>query len=458
MSVMSLWSGAKRIFRIRGKESFRSYSTSSGYGPASWTPRNYENFANETYLKNVIAFRCIDEIAKATASVPWGLFNEKKSGTLERVYEHDMSELIKRPNPEESFEYLMLKWQAFLLMAGNSFLRRVSPLTRNQDIPKELYVLRPDRMEIINPDGYLQGFKYIVDGRPIEWEVDPITQQCDVLQYKLFHPTDDWWGASITESVAREVDTLNEQVEWNKKLLENEGRPGMILTFVGNLSPRMFEYYEKALKDKFSGAENAGRNMILEGEAGTKAEPYGWSPTDLDFLEGGRELARRICNGYNVPPQILGIPGDNKYANYQEARQHFYEGPIFWYLRFFRGEVNNWLFKKGDSLQLNFMMNDHPALSPKRDKMWDRAQKSNFITVNEKRTLVEYTPIGKAGDVILVPANLVPIEASLKTAEEIEEEEDEDEKSVRKTLRDKGYKEDQIDKILGLPEVNKEND
>lgn len=453
---MSMWRAFKGLF-LR-KDSLRSYSTQVGYGAATWATRDYENFANETYLKNVVAFRCIDEIAKATASVSWGVFNEKKSGTLERVYEHDLAELLKRPNPEESFEFLMLKWQAFLLIAGNSYLRRLFPLTRKTEFPSELQVLRPDRMTVVNDGGYLKGFKYTVEGRPTEWTVDPITQQCDVLQHKLFHPTDDWYGASVTESVAREVDTLNEQTEWNKKLLENEGRPGMILTFIGNLSPRMLEYYENKLKNKFSGSENAGRNMILEGEPGTKAEPYGWSPTDLDFLEGGRELARKICNGYNVPPQLLGIPGDNKYANYQEARQHFYEGPIFWYLRFFKGEFNNWIFKKDTSLQLNFMLDDHPALAPKRDKMWSRAQNSTFITVNEKRGLINYPSIGKAGDVIFVPTNVIPIEDMSKSVEEIEKEEEEEEKAIRKTLEDKGYTKDQISDILGLPNPDDKND
>jgi len=428
-----------------------SFAFSSGYDNAEWTPKDYEKYAKETYLKNVIAYRCIDEVAKSTASVPWGLFRKKKSGKSERIYEHDIVELIERPNPDESFEFLLLKWQAFLLMAGNSFLERLSPITGpNKDIPKEFHILRPDRMKILKSEGHLAGFKYTVDNRETSWYVDPVTRQCDVLQFKTFNPIDDWWGASVTESVAREIDTGNEQVEWNKKLMENEGRPGMIITVTGKLSPKAFEHLEKTLRDKYGGSSGAGKNLILEGDKGTKAEPYGWSPMDLDFIEGGREIARRTCNGYNVPPQLVGVPGDSKFNNYQEARLHFYEGPIFWYLKFFRGEINNWLFSKKDRLYLDFVTDEVPALSPQREVMWKRAQSSNFLTINEKRALVHYKPV-EGGDAILQPSNMMPLEdLSMGTVEEVEEEiEEEDKNSIIKLLEE-GYSEEQANEMIGV--------
>jgi len=310
---MGVWS---RLLDRFNKKQVTSFAYSSGNDIPEWTPKDYEKYAKETYLKNVIAYRCIDEMAKSVASVPWGLFEKTEKGKKKvRIYENDYLELIERPNPEESFAYLMVKWTAFLMMAGNSFLNKICPLTGiNKDIPKELYILRPDRMTILKSNGFLNGFEYKVDQRIKKWLLNPITRQSDVLQFKTFNPIDDWWGASVTESVAREIDISNEQTEWNKKLLENEGRPGMIITIEGKLSPKSFENMERNLKTKFGGSENARRTMLLEGAKGTKIEPYGWSPVDLDFIEGGREISRKICNGYNVPPQLVGIPGDNKYC------------------------------------------------------------------------------------------------------------------------------------------------
>jgi HK97 family phage portal protein len=432
-------------FRRKMTPSASKVSISSGYDEASWTPNDYDNFAKETYLKNVIAYRCIDELSTAIASVPWGVYTEKKSGKIEQVKEDDMSELIKRPNPEESWPFWMLKLSAFLIMSGSTFPWKIKPMTGpNQEIPQELWILRPDRMKILKQDGFLNGYEYTVNDRVQTWYLDPITKKCDVLQIKTFNPIDDWWGASVTEPIAREIDTSNEMTEWNKKLLENEGRPGMIITVNGELSDPAFDRLEKQLKAK-AGSIGAGENLILEGPEGIDVKPYGWSPMDLDFIEGGRELARRICNGYQVPPQLIGIPGDNKYANYQEARYHFYEGPVDWYLNFFKGELNNWLYERGATTFLSYDMNDVPALAPKRDKLWERASKATFLTENEKRKMVGYDPVGPEGDVIMQQANLIPLGTSPQM---IEENKTEEEKAAWIHLLKLGYKINEIHNLL----------
>ena len=39
----------------------------------------------------------------------------------------------------------------------------------------------------------------------------------------------------------------------------------------------------------------------------------------MDFTESKRQAARDIALALGVPPMLLGIPGDNTHANYQEA-------------------------------------------------------------------------------------------------------------------------------------------
>jgi len=45
-----------------------------GLAPARWTPRRYDRLADEGYRKNVVAYRCVREVARACASVPWLLY------------------------------------------------------------------------------------------------------------------------------------------------------------------------------------------------------------------------------------------------------------------------------------------------------------------------------------------------------------------------------------------------
>lgn len=66
----------------------------------------------------------------------------------------------------------------------------------------------------------------------------------------------------------------------------------------------------------------AGRPLLLEGGLDWKA--MGMTPKDMDFVEAKHSASRDIALAFGVPPMLLGIPGDNTYANYQEANRAFY--------------------------------------------------------------------------------------------------------------------------------------
>jgi len=434
---MSFFQKIRNIFRSV-KESAVAI-TNVAQGLVRWSPKDYENFAKETYMKNVIAFRCMDLLAKSIASVPWKLFRKTTDGRIE-VDNHPVASLLERPNPSESFNYLMIKYAVYLQIAGNSFWERVTPMSGpNKEIPKELYVLRPDKFKIIlNERGGLSGYQY---NGGINFEVDPVTGKSDILQVKLFHPLDEFWGLSITEPASREIDSSNEAKEFNMKMLQNEGRPGMIATVEGKLPPEQFDRIEKILNDKYGGALNAGKTMILEAAKKITVTPYSWNPKEMDFIESNRELSRNICLAYGIPPMLLGIPGDNTYSNYKEARQAFWEETVLFYLNLFRGEFNNWVFETEDDLGIDYILKDIPAFADKRNEMWKRAQESDFLTINEKREMVEKDPT-PGGDVILVPANMIP----LGTSPDTNNGEDEDE--ARNMLVSEGFDDEQIDSIL----------
>ena len=445
---MSRWQSLKDLFWGQKASRAASIIAAPGGDGVVWTPKGYDNFSRETYLKNVTAFRSIDEISTSVSSVPWKHCRRIEDDKKEIITDSPMSEVLKRANPQESFGFVMQMATAYLVMSGNSFFERVTPdAGPNKDDIKELYAKRPDRFKFrINPGtGQLEEFIYTINTREVRWEVDPLTGQADILHLKSFHPLDDWWGASPTESAAREIDTSNASTQWNMSLLQNQGRPGMIYTLIGDsFGETMMEEFEKYLLKEKSGPENVGKDMIITGAAGTKAEPYGWSPTDMDFSEGDLRLMRKIAMAYRVPPMILGIPGEATFANFKEARLAFWESTVLYYLNYVRGELNNWLFERDSQEFIDYVLDDVPALATKRDAIWERAQKSDFLTLDEKREMVgkdKYEPSEKPGSTIFIEASKIPIGIAI-------EEEEEEEETV-KSLQDQGYSEDEIDEMLG---------
>jgi len=429
---------------------------SIGHGGTIWPPRDYENFAKEVYLKNIIGFRCIIRIAMSCASVEWKLF--KGSGKKRQELEdHPYLKMVQRANPQDSWNFLILKAIAFLMLDGNSYIERVGVKTGpNMGQYREWYVHRPDRMKIhVDPElGQIDKYIYSVESRKTEWDVDVVTGKSDILHLLNFHPLDDWYGAAITESAATEIDTHNAATKWGKNLLDNNCRPGMLYTIVGGLSDVQMQRLKQQL-EAMSGPDSAGKSLIMEGASGTKAEPYGFSPAEVDFIETKKELARSIAWAWGVPPQLVGIVGDSTYANYAEALLDFWENTVFYYLNYLRDELNNWMFPRdGEFPDLNFDydIDAIPALAPRRAERWKMADESDELTVNEKRELKGYDSV-EGGDIILVPAQMIPLEMMGKGEEEEEEEiVQEEEEAIRGLIEQGGYDRAEARRILGLPE------
>ena len=76
----------------------------------------------------------------------------------------------------------------------------------------------------------------------------------------------------------------------------------------------------------YQGSHNAGRPMVLSG--GLDWKPMSLTPADMDFVEQRNVAAREIALAFGVPPMLLGIPGDNTYANFQEANRVFWRQTI----------------------------------------------------------------------------------------------------------------------------------
>jgi HK97 family phage portal protein len=418
-------------------------------GGVVWPIRDYENFAKETYMKNYIAYRCIDYIAKSVSSVKWKLYKNINETEREVVQDHFLNKILSRANPRESFICLVYNHISYLCMSGNAFLEKVGPTEgTNKGEIKELYALRPDRMKINTDEnsGEILGYTYSVNGRDIKFEVDPMTGDCEILHMKLFNPLDDFYGMAPTEPAAISIDSHNSSSMWNKRLLENEARPGAVFMFEKTLQDKQYDRLRRQIEEHREGPENAGKSLIIEG--GKDVKPYGFSPTEMDWIQSNLELARATCIVWGVPPQLIGIPDTSTYANFQEARLAFWEETNFFYLNFLKDEFNYWFFPNNkEKLFLDYILDDVPALAIKRDKLWARAQSSSFISENEKREMVGYEKT-EYGDVILVPASMIPLGESNDEEDKTEKEMQDEEDKAIEDLKKQGYTDEEAKELI----------
>ncbi len=361
-------------------------------GQPQWTPRDYTSLADEGYMQNAIVYRCVRMISEAAASVPLLL-----SDGRQELDNHPLLDLLRRPNQIQSGTDLLESWYGHLLVAGNAYMEAVTVGGKL----RELYSLRPDRMKIIaGKQGWPEAYEYTVNGQTVRFRQMSDQKVHPILHLALFHPTNDHYGFSPIEAAAVGIDIHNAAGSWNKALFDNSARPSGALVYQnqdGNLSQEQFERLKSELENNFQGSQNAGRPLLLEG--GLDWKSMSLSPRDMDFIDAKHIAAREIALAFGVPPMLLGIPGDNTYANYAEANRTLWRQTILPLVNRSLKHLATWLSPLYEQeLYIRVDLDQIEALSCEREILWDRVQNADFLTINEKRAAVGYAPLEGDGE------------------------------------------------------------
>ncbi len=349
-------------------------------GRPVWTPRNYGDLAREGFGRNAIAYRCVRMVAEACASVPLGVEFEGR-----RAPDHPLQRLIDRPNGEQGGEALREAVYGGLMTSGNGYVEAAVI----DEAPFELWNLRPDRMKVVpGARGWPEGYEYSAGGGKVVIGRDG-TGWLKVLHLKLWHPYDDWYGFSPMEAAAFSIDVHNASGAWNKALLDNAARPSGALVYGSKGSERLtqdqFDRLRTQLDEGHAGGGNAGRPLLLEG--GLEWKPMAMTPAEMDFIQGKYAAARDIALAFGVPAQLLGIPGDNSYANYREANAAFWRNTVLPMAQKVTRGLSLWLGEKFPGTRIVCELEGLPALAAERDALWARLEAASFLTDAERRRL-----------------------------------------------------------------------
>jgi HK97 family phage portal protein len=359
-------------------------------GRPVWTGQGGLALAREGFRRNAIVYRCIRLLSEAAASVDLLAYSEGQE-----LPNHPLLALLKRPNPHESGRAMLEALYGHLLVSGNAYLE----LASIDGVPRELYVLRPDRMTAIaGRSGWPEAYEYKVAAERMRF-IMPEEGQKPILHLRLFDPTDDHYGMAPLQAAQIALDTHNAASAWNKALLDNAARPSGALVYTadgGNLTDEQFERLKGELEAHFQGAANAGRPILLEGGLDWKA--LSLSPKDMDFLEAKAASAREIALAFGVPSLLLGLPGDNTYANYAEANRAFWRQSVLPLVRRTLESMGGWLSESFPEARIEPDLDRIEALSDHRESLWRSVSGARFLTINEQREAMGYGPLPAGGD------------------------------------------------------------
>ncbi|MGV3576158.1 MAG: phage portal protein [Devosia sp.] len=354
--------------------------TLSALGAAQWSARGYASLVSQGFMRNPVVYRCIRLIAETANRVP---LTVRVDGKV--VSEHPLKSLLQRPNGRQSGAEMLEAVYAYLQTAGNAYLQAGIV----DGGVKALFVLRPDRMRVVaGGDGWPVAYDYTAGGRTvrISQETAPLP---GILHMALFHPMDDHYGMGPLEAAQTSLDIHNASAQWNKALLDNAARPSGALVYSaggGTLTEEQFRRLKEELEENLSGAANAGRPMVLDGGIDWKA--IAMSPREMDFIEARHAAARDIALAFGVPPMLLGIPGDNTYANMAEANRALWRQTLVPLVVRVSQELSLWLGPAFEGAEVVPDFDEVEALAEDRAALWARVGGAEFLSDAEKREMV----------------------------------------------------------------------
>lgn len=367
--------GGSRVPVARGFIS--PWATAFDGGPLGRSPFDYSREVAEAYLANPVAQRSVRIVAEGVGSAPVACEDDRLAGLLARSC---------------GSQPLLEVLAAQLALHGNAYVQLIRD---GAGVPVELYPLRPERVQVVaGEDGWPTAYRYVLADRTLTIALEDEHGWPNIIHLRGFHPTDDHYGAGCLAAAAPAVAVHNAASEWNRALLANAARPSGALVYAGEdggaLSAEQFERLKAELQNAFQGHGNAGRPMLLEGGLDWKAMSL--SPADMDFATLKAAAARDIALAFGVPPMLLGLPGDNTYANYREANRALWRltllplaGKI---LAGLHAGLGDW-FAEAPQIDVDRV----PALAEDREKLWAQVSGADFLSDAEKRAMLGLSPM-----------------------------------------------------------------
>ena len=351
-----------------GREGSRPALSRGGSGvTVGELPQGYDAQVRAGYLGNAIVQRAVRLVSEAVGSAP---LDASAPG------------LVALLRAKTAGRRLGEVAAAQVLLHGNAF---VQILRDPAGDAAALYPLRPERVAVVlDAAGWPAGYRYTVAGRASVLAPD------EVIHLRGFHPLDDHYGLGCLGAASAAIAVHNAAAKWNKAPLDNAARPSGALVYDpgdgSTLSAEQFRRLRDEMDAGFAGAGNAGRPMLLEG--GLKWQALSLSPADMDFVGLKAAAAREIALAFGVPPMLMGLPGDNAYANYREANRALWRLAILPLAENILGGLRQALAPWFPEAELTVDLDRVTALAEDRERLWRQVGAADFLTAEEKRAMV----------------------------------------------------------------------
>lgn len=328
---LARWAGYER--RSAHDASWSAIAPMVGHG-AVLTARSAEN------LTTVLA--CSTAIASALASIPALVYRRETDGTRVEATAHALARLTRGGvNPGMGWPDFIEHLVVSTLLTGNG-LAEVQRAA----------------------NGTLAGLKFIPwqdvtvvelrSGR-LAFDVrERMGTSRRLLEGECIHlrdRTDDGLlGRSRLSRAADSVEGIRAADQFARQFVRNGAAPSGVIKSAQTMNLEQIEYLRAQFDERFSGAGNAGRALVLDGGLDWIARQI--SPEDAQLLETRKFGVEEICRLYQVPPPLVQDYSHNTFTNSETAGRWFAMFCLAPWARKIEAEFSRSVFPTGGPFEL----------------------------------------------------------------------------------------------------------
>lgn len=293
---------------------------SGGSPPSEFAAQGYGDWAT-VYQSYSWLYKACTKVAENAAPHPLRVVN-RNGETLDN---HPLADFFEAGNESNSADEVWKLSFIDLVLAGEMFLEIVDDARGR---PVEYWRRRPDLVGVI-PDESKRPFT-IKAGYQVNdemYQYPDILPPASMFMAKFPNPTNPWRGLAPVNAIRDSVAIDVMAAVWSKSFLKGGARPDYALIAPAGITTSEREDYEQSLMDKFGGAGNSGKPIVLE-DGVTDIKVLNWSPVDIQWLEQRKYSRDEVAAIVGVPDLIMGY-GSEQYDNSDKMRAHL---AAFWTL------------------------------------------------------------------------------------------------------------------------------
>ena len=364
--------------------------------------------SEDTAMRFGAVFACVRVIGGTIGSLPLEVFQRTKSGNgktdarTNRAYPI----LHNRPNPQMSSMVWREAVQANTLLTGAGYSEI------QYDNAGRIVNVWPLRSLLTSPQRDEKGFRFVTYDTP---NSQARTIQPDDMLYVPGLSFNGVSGLSVIGYARNSIGLGLAAEKFGAKFFSNGARLSGVLSYPQRLSEKGRENLKHSFDEKYQGADNAHKTIVLE--EGAKYTPLSVPPEDAQFIETRKHQRSEICGWFGVPPHLIGDLENATFSNIEQQDLEFAKHCMRTWLVRWEQELD-WKLFRGTDFFCKFNLDDLLRGDFLSRQLGYQIQRQNgVINADDWASAENRNPIGGvAGSMYIVPANMTTPEALEKLA------------------------------------------